>query len=352
MKPFPARLLPCSWCLGIVCIAHQLAVTPGMSGPSPPISPSVVVERTSSLEKDDLGRLLSFENYIRQGKFQEVAPLLRNYLKNHPHSARAYYDLGYVLFRTHQIGASIEALAKSLELDINNAEAHKILGLDFTIIGKYDEAQIEMEQAVRLKPDSAEIHYFLGRTHYTTNAFPLAKREFEEATRLDPSYMKAYNNLALTMEAMGDDNAALANYEKAFLLNEQQGLKSEWPYVNVCALYNRQNKPEQALPYCQKATELNPQSDQAYFETARAHMSQQDWEQAAKALQNAIKINPHFARFHYVLGTVYRKLGKSEDGEKEMQVFRKLSEESRDRLIRQTADYPLRHSDNPADVKH
>ena len=351
-KSLRRLLAPCLWCWGIVWVAHQLATIPAIFGSSPPSSPPVRVEGTARSEQDNLEQLRSFDRYIREGKFQEVAPLLRRYLRTHPRSARAHYNLGYVLFRTHQIGASIAALAKSLQLDISNAEAHKILGLDFTIIGKYDEAQMEMEQAVRLKPDAAEIHYFLGRIHYTRNAFPLAKREFEEAIRLDPSYMKAYNNLGLTMEAMGDDNAALANYEKAFLLSKQQGLKSEWPYVNVCALYNRQNKPEQALPYCQKATELNPDSDQACFEAARAHMSRQDWDQAARALQNAIQINPGFARYHYVLSTVYRKLGKSEDSDREIQVFRKLTEQSGGRPVQQTADYPLRRADNPVEEKH
>jgi tetratricopeptide (TPR) repeat protein len=335
-----------------VWVTHQLATIPAIFGSSLPSSQPAGVEGAPRLEKDNLEQLRAFDNHIREGKFQEVAPLLQHYLKNHPRSARAYYSLGYVLFRTHQIGASIEALAKSLELDISNAEAHKILGLDFTIIGKYDEAQTEMEQAVRLKPDSAEIHYFLGRIHYTRNAFPLAKREFEEAIRLHPSYMKAYNNLGLTMEAMGDDNAALANYEKAFRLSKQQGLKSEWPYVNVCALYNRQNKAEQALPYCQRAIELNPKSDQAYFEAARAHMSRQDWNQAARTLQQAIKINPGFARFHYVLSTVYRRLGRSEDSDKEIQVVRKLTEQSGSRPTQQTADYPLRRADNPVEEKH
>jgi len=305
---------------------------------------------SSASTEDDLPRLQALEAYIARSEFDKVEPLLRDYLKMHPHSARAYYDLGYVLFRTHKIGASIEALAKSLQLDLNNAEAHKILGLNLTTIGRYDEAQLEMEQAARLKPDSAEIHYFLGRIHYTRNAFPLAKREFEEAIRLDPLYMKAYNNLALTLEAMGNDAAALANYEKAIQLNKQQGLNSEWPYINVCAMYIRQNKPEEALTYCQKAVELNPKSDQAYFETARAHMSRTDWEQAAKALQRAIEINPRFPRLRYTLSTVYRKLGRPEDSEREMKLYRKLSEQSMGRLAEQAAEPSYQSADNPTDV--
>ena len=333
-------------------MAHQLAITPGMFGSGLPSSPSVGAERISTLEKDELEQLRPVENYIREGKFRVVEPLLRSYLKTHPHSARAYYDLGYVLFRTHQIGASIEALAKSLQLDMSNAEAHKILGLDFTIIGKYDEAQTEMEQAARLKPDSAEIHYFLGRIHYTRNAFPLARREFEDAIRLNPAYMKAYNNLGLTMEAMGDDSAALANYEKAFLFNKQQGLKSEWPYVNVCALFNRQNKPDTALKYCRQAIELNPRSDQAHFEAARACMARRDWDQATKSLEKAIEANPRFAKFHYVLSTVYRKMGKVEESQRAMETFQKLSARAGDTSVPETSERPHLNPENPSGGDH
>ena len=297
-------------------------------------------------------QLERLEQYIRDGKFREVEALLRDYLKAHSGSARAYYDLGYVLFRTHQLSASVKALAKSLQLDIRNAEAHKILGLNLTMAGRYNEAQLEMEEAARLKPDSAEIHYFLGRIHYTRNAFPLAKREFEEAIRLDPSYMKAYDNLGLTMEGMGDDKAALANYEKAFELIQRQGLKYNWPYINACAMHNRLHRPEQALAYCQKAIEIDPKSEQAFFETARARMAQQEWDEAAKALRAAIEINPRYAKYHYVLSTVYRKIGKPAESQKEMAAFRKLSEQRGAQSLQETSERPHPEADNPAEVRH
>ena len=340
------------WRLGIIWMAWQMVSTPGVFGASRPTNSPADREKVPTRAQDDPQQLERFERYVSDGRLQEVQVPLRNYLKAHPDSARAYYDLGYVYFRTHQIRASVETLAKSLQLDINNAEAHKILGLDFTIIGKYDEAQIELEQAARLKPDSAEIHYFLGRIHYTRNAFLLAKQELEKAIRLDPSYMKAYDNLGLTLEGMGDDKAALANYEKAFELMERQGRKSEWPYINVCAMYNRLNEPERALPYCQKAIDVNPQNDRAFFEAARAQMAQKNWEQAAKALQSAIGNNPRYAKYHYVLSTVYRKIGKAAESEREMATFQKLSGQGGTQLPQETAEHPHPVVDKPADVKH
>ena len=112
---------------------------------------------------DDSSRIAELEGFIRESKFKEVEPLLAEYVKQRPASSWGWYALGYSLFAQQKIGESIKALAKSLELDIRNAEAHKILGRNLMIIGRFDAAQVEFEQALRYKPDSAEAHYNLGK---------------------------------------------------------------------------------------------------------------------------------------------------------------------------------------------
>jgi len=264
---------------------------------------------------------------IAQNRFAELEPLLQEYVGEHPGSWQGYYQLGYVYFRMHKISASVEALAKSLQLNLKNAEAHKILGLNLTIVSKYDEAQLELEEAARLKPDSAEIRYFLGRIYYVRNVFPLAKREFEEAIRLKPDFMKAHDNLGLTLEALMDDEGAMAHYQKAIALNEKQKAPSEWPYINVSAFYNRKNQPDLALAYSQKAIAVNPRSDAAHFEAAKAHATRKEYEQAAKSLEEAVKFNPGSTKYRYMLSNTYRKLGRIEESRREMEVFRKLQSE-------------------------
>jgi Flp pilus assembly protein TadD len=124
---------------------------------------------------------------IAADKFQESETRLHACLKDHPDSPEAHYDLGYIQFRTHNMGSSIKELSKSLELNPANAEAHKILAVDCSIIGRYDLAEIELLEAPRLKPESGEIHYFLARTYYTRGVYALARSEFQTAIRLDPS---------------------------------------------------------------------------------------------------------------------------------------------------------------------
>ena len=94
--------------------------------------------------------LAAVESDISANKFDDTESRLNGYISEHPTSSRAYYDLGYVQFRTHKIGPSIEHISKSLELNPNNAEAHKVLGLDCTIIGRYDLAEIELLSLIHI----------------------------------------------------------------------------------------------------------------------------------------------------------------------------------------------------------
>jgi tetratricopeptide (TPR) repeat protein len=272
--------------------------------------------------------LKAIEGDIASNRFGETVPRLNDYVKRHPNSWRAHYDLGYVLFRTHEIGPSVKELSKSLQLNLNYAQAHKILGLDCSIIGRYDLAEIELAQAAQLEPKSAEIHYFLARTHYTTGVYPLAKKEFETAIRLDPSYMKAYTNLGLTMEALGNTDAALKNYNIATQLNEQQGLHSEWPYVYLSAFCNRQRRPAEALNYAEKAIAVNPRSGAAYLEMAKAYRSQGEWQKTADAAQHAIAINSQAADCYYLLAVSLRKLGRQMESQQAMASFARLQQQA------------------------
>jgi tetratricopeptide (TPR) repeat protein len=347
------------WLSGIAWVVLDLSVPALPSHAPPPTVPLVfpsrsltttIVLRLSPAEqatvdgglrsdrensKDDSVRLSAFENLIRQNKFGEVEPILRDYLHEYPQSWRAEYQLGYVLFQTHKFGPSIEALASSLQLNLNNAEAHKILGLNLVIIGKYDQALLELEQAARLKPDSAEIRYHLGRIYYTRNVFPLAKREFEAAINLAPDYMKAFDNLGLTMEAMGDDGSALGSYNKAIELNERQGLHSPWPYINLASFYNRKNDPRRALDLARRGLEQDREANQAFVQIAKAYRNLGQWGQAAEALQKAIEIDPGHAETYYILSQVYRKLGRLKESQQAMNNYQQLQSSKDNFLLEQ-----------------
>jgi tetratricopeptide (TPR) repeat protein len=277
---------------------------------------------------DDPGKMELAETYIREGRFQDVESLVRGYQSEHPQSAWAWYVLGYSLYGQRKIGESIQALARSLQLEIRNADAHKVLGRDLMIIGRFDAARVEFEQGARLNPKSAEMPYNLGKLYSIQDNWVDARQQFENAIRLNPTYMEAYDGLGLALEALGDDDGATANYKKAMELNQAGHAGFASPYVNMSALHNRTGDRQAAREYARKALEANERSDRALFQMAKACEYQGDLAAAADALNRAISINPRVSSYFYVLATVYRSLGKVEESRKAMEQFSRLDRES------------------------
>ena len=246
-----------------------VASTPGPSLTDAPLAPVAVTPGSGVSEWDDRARMTELEGYIRDAKWTEVEPLLLTYVKERPKSSWGWYALGYAYFAQKKIGESIKALATSLQLDLKNVEAHKILGRNLTIIGRFDAAQVEFEQAIRYKPDSAESHYNLGKLFSMQDNWEPARTAFEAALRIDPGYLEALDGLGFALEALGDDAGAIAKYQEAITLNEARGGNFAAAHVNLSAYYNRTGDPAKAFDYARKAIELDPTSDRAWFQKAQ-----------------------------------------------------------------------------------
>lgn len=284
------------------------------------------LQRSGTTASDS--RLPAFEGYIRDRKFQELEPLLQAYLQERPDAARGWYMLGYSLFAQQKIGESINALSKSLSLDVTNADAHKVLGRDLMLIGRLDAAQLEFEQGAKYDSRSAEMQYNLGRLFSIQDLWPAAKRAFEAALKLDSSYMEAYDGLGFAFEALGEEASAIANYEKAVRLNESRKAGFASPYVNLSALNNRSGNADAAFEFARQAIQVNPKSDRGWFQLAKAYERRGELDSAADALNRAIAINGHASSYYYVLGNVYRRLGKPKESREAMKKFSELERAS------------------------
>jgi tetratricopeptide (TPR) repeat protein len=284
----------------------------------------------SRVATDDSARKAELESYIRDGRFREAQPLAAAYVEQHPKSSWGWYALGYSLFAQQKIGESIQALAKSLQLDVKNAEAHKILGRDLMIIGRFDAAQVEFELGIRYDPKSAEMHYNLGKLFSMQDNWGPGRKEFEAALRIDPSYVEALDALGLTQEALGDNTGAVASYEKAIALNQERNGKFASAHVNLSAYYNRTGDAAKGLEYANQAIALDPKSDRAWFQKAKADELQGRLNDAVDSLNQAISFNTRASSYYYVLSGVYRRLGKTKESKDALDVFTRLDKESND----------------------
>jgi tetratricopeptide (TPR) repeat protein len=265
------------------------------------------------------------EAAIRDGKFEEAEKELHAFLGTSPKSPWGWYALGYTFYGEHKVGESIKALAQSLQLDVKNAEAHKVLGRNLMLIGRFDAAKVEFEQGARFDPKSAEMPYNLGKLYSIQDNWPLAKQCFQRAIALDTGFMEAYDGLGLALESLGEKSAAVAQYQKAIDLAEARHAKFSAAHVNMSALYNNMGDPKTALSFAERALQINPESDRALFQMAKAYEIESNTGSVIDSLNRAIAINPNSSSYFYLLATAYRRAGKLDESRQALEPFKKLS---------------------------
>jgi protein O-GlcNAc transferase len=271
-------------------------------------------------------QLQNLEKLIIAGEYAQVEPALEAYVAEKPGSWQALYQLGYVYYRIHKIWPAVKALSKSLSINVKNAEAHKILGLCFTILERLDLAQKELAIAVDLNPGSVESHYSLGRVYYELGSYLQAAEEMEKALKLDPSHLKAYHNLGLTYEALEDFRRARDYFVKGIELNEKAANPAEWPYIDFASFCNRRGEYEKALELLTAPPLRVSKIDQAHFQRAKAYRGLSQWENCVEALKQAIGMNPNNPEFYYSLAQAWKRLGRQDEAAAALEQFEKVKD--------------------------
>jgi tetratricopeptide (TPR) repeat protein len=256
-------------------------------------------------------------------------------VQDRPDSWRAHYDLGYALFRVRgttsslrqDLEQSIRELALSLQLNQQNADAHKILGLDLTMIQRDDLAGREFAEAARLAPSSAENHYFLGRYFMREGQYENATAELRKAIALDPADKKALENLGITLDQVGSTDEALRCLQRAVELDGQDATHSEEPYLDLARHYRDHGNTAGALQLALKAAAINPRSEEALLQLALTYRLIEDWPHALAALEKAARLDPCAAQTQYLLGRTYRSLGNIALSQQAFASFKRLRQQ-------------------------
>ena len=83
------------------------------------------------------------------------------------------------------------------------------------MMGRYEEARIQLEQAVRLDPCSSGLHFVFGVVHWVCRQHEEAIREYEKSLELEPDFPQGHWGLGLALLAQREDVAAIAHLQKS-----------------------------------------------------------------------------------------------------------------------------------------
>lgn len=157
---------------------------------------------------------------IHLGKDREAIGYLERARRQDQQYAPLYPVLMHAYRRLGQAGREAElARGHASALTLGQAESHVRRARQLSREGKINEAVVELEASLRLKPDNPQALSHLGDVHFRQGRLDDALDRQRAAIHLDPALANAHYGLALVYERRGDDAAARRHFERYLRLD-------------------------------------------------------------------------------------------------------------------------------------
>ncbi len=203
----------------------------------------------------------------------------------------------YYNTRGHHEEAIIE-FRQALRLEPNDANTHRELATAYDKLGQHDLAEASYKKAIELKPEDWNGYNKLGIFYHNRGRHKEAAEQFRYVTKLAPDYAWGYNNLAAQYDNLDSLDLAIPWYEKATQVNPGQITATATAYFNLGKIHYRQNNLPEAIRNFGEALKLREDHTiwhmlaNAYFYAGKNGDARAAWKRAIALAQNQLKVNP------------------------------------------------------------
>jgi tetratricopeptide (TPR) repeat protein len=306
-----------------------------------------------------LGRI-----YTAQGKYQPAADALKIATSIRPGSTDGLVDLSIAYFHLNQFEKAVGPVQRAVAADARNAAAHHMLGKSYFMMGQFEKAADELKTTLKLAPGDYDAEYTLGlaylkrkdvaaarqlydqmvqrlgnrpalrvligRAYRETGFLPESIEEFKAAIALDPRFPRVHYYLGLTY-LYKDGAARIPDAMEEFKVELAANPDEYFANFYLGILYIMDRKWDEAIVLLEKAIRQQPNNPDPYFHLGQAYQGAGKHQQAVDVLQKTIALTPSLdhndyqvTTAHYRLGQSLLKVGRTAEGEKELQTSAEL----------------------------
>jgi tetratricopeptide (TPR) repeat protein len=262
---------------------------------------------------------------IRSGSIDAAARHLKVAIELEPARAEAHRMLGSVYLADQQEDEAIDELRTAVRLSPGDERAHLALANAFVLTGRYPEAEQSLRQIIAVLPASGRARYALGRLYQRQGDYDKALREFETAITFHP--LLGLNGIYQSMGAM---NAARQNFDAAIdAYSSRVEVHPNDPdaHQDLGDTYLRLGLHDEALAEWAMTLMLATGRADAYAGMAQVHLEKGRYADAVESSRRALDLDVDHRRARYTLATSLLRLGRAEEGQKELATFQRLQAE-------------------------
>ena len=216
--------------------------------------------------------------------------------------------------------AVLRYLAQARELAGNSAERRFKVGVTALGAGVFDEAQTDLEQAVKLKPGDPAYLIALGAAWLKKPDLIVAEQIFRRALELQPDNAQAQMYLGYVLYKQKKFTEARGYLEKT--IKADPGVPEGFYYLGL--IVQEENEDERAISLLEKAIQVSPAFANAHVALGASYLKLKDYPRAQKELELGAKLNPDDSKAHYQLAVLYARLKDPKRAQAEMEIVERL----------------------------
>ncbi len=268
--------------------------------------------------------------YYKAASFTEAARELDRFLaavpQNFPQRPNAILLLADCQVRLGEYKKVIELLSPLLEIQPQDRTVAFLLGSAYVGDGQPSKGQALIDQIFR-DEDSAQARLLMGSILLVADDGHGAIKEFERAIELDPKVPSLRTWYGRALMRMGDSDKA-----KTAFRNELADNPNDFEANLYLGILLRQDKLlEEAINYLSHAVRLRPKDQYARYHLGGAYAGLGKSNEARPLLEGVVKEFPEFIQARVLLASVYYKLDRKTDGDREQAVIQKLTAEQQEK---------------------
>lgn len=226
--------------------------------------------------------------FFMQKKYEKAVKSYERALKLNPSLTTARENLAFCLIGTGEREKALEYFKTVSEADITNLRMHQILSGLFMEMGRYPEAEYEINQCITLKPDDVDAYEELGKLLIKQNRLKEGIEAFDNIIRISPQDFPGHYYKAVACYKLGMKKEAVESYRKAVKLNHE----SYRSYYNMAVALEELGERKEAVEAFNKAIAIKPDFVDAYNNLGIVLSTLGRFDDALETYEEGIRRNP------------------------------------------------------------
>ena len=298
--------------------------------------------------RSNLGAALAHE-----GRFEEAIREYTLALEADPNNTPVRLNLGLAYYKSGRIAEATGEFSKVHGVDPSNRQATLLLANAYLSAGQnqkvielldpistagqtddgisyvlgtalirdrqFERGQIWLDGIFR-KTESAEARLLMGTARMMANDLAGARIELQRAIELNPNLAEAHTWLGQTLLRGGDTTGAAAEFRRSLAID---------PYgfdacLQLGQLLRQDQEYSESRPYLERALKIRFGDFGARYQLATVDLAESKLDSARTRLESLVKEAPTFIEAHVSLATLYYRLKRKQDGDREREIVKNL----------------------------